>query len=103
MKLRAAWGMTKYEEAYKELQKVHDWLASVNQATARRLDEGFDQTLTVNKLGLLAELRRLLESTNMIESCFSRADDLCRNVKRWRDANRAWRWGGTVLLEAERG
>jgi len=102
MKLWTAWEMTRYDEAYKELQKVHDWLASINQAAARSLDEGFDQTLTVNKLGLPAELRRLLGSTNMIESCFSRADDLCRNVKRWRNANMAWRWGGTVLLEAER-
>jgi len=38
----------------------------------------------------------------MFESCFSRADDLCRDVKRWRNANMAWRWGGTVLLGAER-
>jgi len=48
------------------------------------------------------ELRRLFGSTNLIESCFSRADDLCGNVKRWRDANMAWRWGGTALLEAEK-
>jgi hypothetical protein len=59
--------------------------------------------LTVNRLGLPVELRRVFSSTNMIESCFSRAGDLCRNVKWWRDANMAWRWGGTVLLEAERG
>jgi hypothetical protein len=31
----------------------------------------------------------------------SRASDLCRNVKRWRDANTARRWAGTVLREAE--
>jgi len=101
-KLWTAWGMTKYQEAHKELQKVHDWLASVNQAAARSLDEGFEQTLTVTRLGLPEELRRLFSSTNIIENCFSRADDLCRNVKRWRNANMAWRWGGTVLLEAER-
>jgi len=103
MKLHAAWGMSRYEEAYKELQKVHDCLASINEAVARSLDERFEQTLTVNKLGLPEELRRLFGSTNMIESCLSRADDLCRNVKRWRDANMAWRWAGTMLLEAERG
>ena len=68
MKLQAAWGMSRYEEAYKELQKVHDWLASINEAAARSLDEGFAQTLTVNKLGLPQELRRLFGSTNMIES-----------------------------------
>lgn len=38
----------------------------------------------------------------MIESCFLRADDLCRQIKRWPNANMAWRRGGTVLLEADR-
>jgi hypothetical protein len=60
-------------------------------------------TVPDEPLALPGELRRLFSSTNMIESCFSRADDLCRNVKRWRDANMAWRWAGTVLLEADRG
>jgi hypothetical protein len=45
----------------------------------------------------------LFGSTNVIESCLLRADDLCRNVKRWRNASMAWRWTGTMLLEAERG
>jgi transposase-like protein len=102
MKLRSAWGMTDYQEAKKELYKVHDWLASINQAAARSLDEGFEESLTVNRLGLSEQLRRLFSSTNIIESCFSLADDLCHNVKRWHDGNMAWRWAGTVLLEAEK-
>jgi putative transposase len=102
MKLRAAWSMTKYEDALKELCKIHDWLASINQAAAKSLEEAFEETLTVNRLGLPENLRRVLSSTNIIESCFSLADDLCRNVKNWRDANMAWRWAGTVLLEVEK-
>jgi len=102
MKLKMAWGISGYEEALEELRKVRDWLASINQAAAKGLEEGFEQTLTVTRLGLPDELRRLFGSTNPIESCFSRADDLCGNVKRWRNANMAWRWGGTVLQEAEK-
>lgn len=102
MKLRAAWSMTKYEDALKELCKIHDWLASINQAAAKSLEEGFEETLTVNRLSLPENLRRTFSSTNTIESCFSLADDLCRNVKHWRDANMAWRWAGTVLLEVEK-
>lgn len=102
MKLRAAWGMTDYQEAKKQLYKVHDWLASINQAAAKSLEEGLEQTLTINGLGLPEQLRKLFRSTNIIESCFSLADDLCGNVKRWRDANMAWRWAGTVLMEAEK-
>jgi len=32
MKLRTAFGMTDYDEALKELRKVHDWLASISEA-----------------------------------------------------------------------
>jgi transposase-like protein len=101
MKLRMAWGMTEYDKAYQELRKVHDWLASINQAAAESLEEGMEETLTINRLGLPSQLRRLFASTNLIESCFSRAGDLCRGVKHWRDGNMAQRWAGTVLLEAE--
>jgi transposase-like protein len=101
LKLRLAWGMTDYQKAYQELRKVHDWLASINQAAAESLEEGMEETLTINRLSLPPQLRRLFASTNIIESCFSRAGDLCRGVKRWRDGNMAQRWAGTVLLEAE--
>ena len=102
LKLRAAWNMTEYVEAKQQLEKVHDWLATINVAAARSLEEALEETLTVNRLGLSPELRRALSTTNLIESSFSLADDLCRNVKRWRDANMAWRWAGTVLQEAQR-
>ena len=57
--------------------------------------------MQANRVGLPEQLSRLFSSTNITESCFSPADDLCGNVKRWRDANMAWRWAGTVLLEVE--
>jgi len=94
--------MTDYDQARQELRKVQAWLASINQAAARSLEEGFEETLTVNRLQLPPQLRRLFSSMNIIESCFSLTGDLCRNVKRWRNANMAWRWAGTVLLEAEK-
>jgi transposase-like protein len=102
MKLNVAWEMTDYAQARQELKKIQTWLASINQAAARSLEEGFEETLTVNRLQLPSQLRRLLASTNIIESCFSLTGDLCRNVKRWRNANMAWRWAGTILLEAEK-
>jgi len=102
MKLKAAFGMTDHGEAVKELRKVQDWLGSINAAAAKSLQEGFEELLTVTKLQLPPSLRKTFAHTNLIESSFSIADDLCRNVKRWRNANMAWRWGGTVLLEAEK-
>ena len=100
LKLKMAWGMTDYDQAFKELRKVHDWLASINQAAAS-LEEGLEETLTINRLGLPPQLRRIFSSTNLIESCFSWAGDLCRGVKRWRDGNMACRWAASVLLDAQ--
>ena len=102
MKLKAAFSMTDHAEALKELRKVHDWLVSISDAAAGSLDEGFEELLTVNKLKLPASLRKLFGSTNMIESCYSVAGDLCRNVKRWRGEGMARRWAGAVLLETEK-
>ena len=60
-----------------------------------------EETLTINRLGLPSPLPRRFSSTNIIESCSSRAGDLCRGAKRWRDGNLAERWAGAVLLKAE--
>jgi putative transposase len=102
MKLRAAFGMTDYNEALKELGKVHQWLMTISEVAANSLQEGFEELLTVHKLKLSGLHKKLLGSTNMIESCLSIVDDLCRNVKHWRNENMAVRWAGSVLLEAEK-
>jgi len=102
MKLRAAFGMTDYNEAFKELGKVHQWLMTISEAAANSLQEGFEELLTVHKLRLSALHKRLLGNTNMIESCLSIVNDLCRNVKNWRNENMVVRWAGSVLLEAEK-
>jgi transposase-like protein len=102
IKLKAAFGMTDHTEALKELTKVRDWLMSVSDAAASSLDEGLEELLTVNKLKLPASLKKLFGSTNMIESCYSVAGDLCHNVKRWRGESMAMRWAGAMLLETER-
>lgn len=101
MKLKAAFGTTDCAEALKELRKVHDWLMEINDAAAASLEEGFEDLLTVNKLKLPPSLKKAFGSTNMIESCYSVAGELCRNVKRWRGANMAMRWAGAVLIETE--
>ena len=101
MKLKAAFGMTDYAEALKELRKVHNWLMSISDAAAGSLEEGFEELLTVNKFKMPALLKKLFGSTNMIESCYSLTGDLCRNVKRWRGEGMARRWAGAMLLETE--
>jgi transposase-like protein len=65
--------------------------------------EGLDEILTVTRLGLPIDLRRSLACTNIIESMNSVIRQVCRNVKRWRDARMALRWTGAAMLEASKG
>ena len=48
------------------------------------------------------ELRRSLASTNIIESMNSVIRQVCRNVKRWRDAKMALRWTAAGMFEAKK-
>lgn len=60
-----------------------------------------EETLTVHKLRMPEMLRKSLASTNIIESAFSVAEDLCRRVKRRREGDHRERWAGSALLLAE--
>lgn len=102
LKLRAAWDMKSYADAKAALRQVVSYLRNLNPAAAKSLEEAFEETLTVHRLEVPETLRKSLRSTNIIESCFSTTRDLCLNVKRWRNADMAWRWAGTMLLEAEK-
>ena len=70
---------------------------------SRSILEGLDEILTVVRLGLPLELRRSLASTNIIESMNSVIRQVCRNVKRWRNAKMALRWTATGMFEAKKG
>jgi transposase-like protein len=57
----------------------------------------------VIRLGLPRELRRSLASTNIIGSMNAVIRQVCRYVKRWRDAKMALRWTASGMLEAAKG
>ena len=65
--------------------------------------EGIDEMLTVNRLGLPAQLRRSLACTNSIENVMGTVRRVCRNVKRWRNASMALRWTSAGMMEATKG
>jgi putative transposase len=73
-----------------------------NPSAARSLEEGLDETPTVHRLNVPAELRRTLRSRNPIESAFSIVRVACRNVKRWHPGDQRERWLGSGLVVAER-
>jgi transposase-like protein len=100
-KLLAAYGLLDYAEAKKALEQIHRELDRINPSAARSLEEGMEETLTVHKLQMPEMLRKSLASTNIIESAFSVAEELCRRVKRWREGDHRERWAGSALLLAE--
>jgi len=101
-KLQNAYAMSEYADAKRALERLHRELMELNPSAARSLEEGMEETLTVHRLRVPAQLRRTLASTNVIESAFSIVETVCRNVKRWRAGDQIERWVGSGLLVAER-
>src|SRR6202050_5656535 len=94
-KLQNAYAITEYAEAKRALERLHRELMELNPSAARSLEEGMEETLTVQRLRVPAQLRRTLASTNVIESAFSIVETVCRNVKRWRAGDHIERWVGS--------
>jgi transposase-like protein len=103
MRLRAAWSQPSEKEARAELEATVRWLEAINPSAARSLQEGLEETLTLQRLGLAEELQRSLSSTNLIESALARTGAFTQRVKRWRGGKMRQRWCATALLEAEKG
>jgi len=101
-KLSAAYGMNDVTEARRALEKVFDELVKLSEPAAGSLMEGMEETLTVHKLRLGSDLKRMLSTTNSIESMFSMARRYKRNVKRWKNYKHIERTLVTTLLEAEK-
>lgn len=102
-RLRAAWAKSDVVAAERELRAVARWLRGFSPMAARSLEEGLEETLTLQRLGVNDALLQSLSSTNLIESCFSRTADWTRRVRRWRGGPMLLRWSAAALLVAETG
>lgn len=60
-----------------------------------------EQTLTVQKLGLPAQLRRGLRTTNAIESANSQFRSTVRRISRFTTGEQALRWVAVAALRVE--
>lgn len=100
-KLQAAYEQPTYDKAKVALKRVRSELALMNQSAARSLDEGFEETLTLHRLGLAEELRLSFATTNAIESIQAHIGRLTDHVDRYRNSEQKQRWVGTALLEIE--
>jgi transposase-like protein len=67
-KLQAAYEQPTYDSAKTSLLKIRTELKTTNLSAVKSLDEGFEETLTLHRLGLFQELGTSLKTTNLIES-----------------------------------
>lgn len=100
-RLQRAYDRPTYGEAKKQLLKIRAELAEINESAARSLDDGFEETLTLHRVGLYALLGRSLKTTNILESVNSQVEDRCCQVDHWQNSSQKQRWLAAALLDIE--
>src|SRR3712207_522364 len=101
--LRQAWELDDAAKAERLLCNLVRTLEPRAPSAAAAILEGLEEILTVVRLGLPRELRRSLACTNIVENILGSVRRVCRNAKRWRDADMALRWTAAAMLEAAKG
>jgi transposase-like protein len=100
-RLQEAYGKPTYEEARRELRKIRGELELINQSAVASLDEGFEETLTLHRLGLFPLLGRSLKTTNCLESINALAEERCGRIDYWKNSNQKQRWLASALIDIE--
>ena len=73
----------------------------INTSAAASLDEGFEETLTLHRLGLFQALGVSLKTTNCLESLNAQLGQVTDKVDRWRTSDQKQRWVASALLTIE--
>lgn len=100
-KLQAGYEKPTYDEAKKRLLTVRTELKAVNLSAVASLDEGFEETLTLHRLGMFKELGISLKTTNIVENINGLLEQRTARVTRWKTSDQRQRWVATALLEIE--
>ena len=101
--LRQAWELDDAEKAETLIRNLARRLERDWYGVSASILEGIDEMLTVTRLGLPRQLRRLLACTNIIENVMGTVRRVCRNVKYWRSPSMALRWAAAAMQEATKG
>ena len=101
VRLQRAYERPTYEEAKRDLKAMRAELDELNQSAVASLDEGFEETLTLHRLGVFPLVGRSLKTTNVLESVNAQAEQRCGRVDRWRNSNHKQRWLAAALIDIE--
>ncbi len=100
-KLQAAYERPTYAAAQAALLRVRAELKVANESAVKSLDEGFEETLTLHRLGIFRELGSSLKTTNCLESINAQIARRIGRVTSWRTADQKHRWVAAALLDIE--
>jgi putative transposase len=100
-KLQDAYNQTSYELAKKALGAIRQELRQINQSAANSLDEGLEETLMLQRLGMFEKLGTSFKTTNCIENVNRGLEQYTGRVSRWHHSDQRRRWVATALLEIE--
>jgi transposase-like protein len=100
-RLQHAYERPTYEEAKRELLKIRKELEDRNQSAVTSLDDGFEETLTLHRLGLFSVLGRSLKTTNCMESVNAMIEQRCGKVDRWQNSSQRQRWLAATMFDVE--
>lgn len=100
-RLQKAYEKPTYEEATTALNRLKPELKLINESALASLEEGFEETLTLHRLGLFPHLGISLKTTNCIESVMSLVSQYTNKVDCWKNSSQKHRWIASALLEIE--
>lgn len=100
-RLQQAYELSTYKEAKKALLELHTEIRTLNRSAANSMMEGFEETLTLHRLGVFEQLGKSLKTTNSIESLNSQLGKYLRKVKHWMHSDQRQRWVAMGIMEAE--
>ena len=101
-KLKRAYASENYNEAVSRFGKLKKELKLMNQSALSSLEEGFEETLTLHRLGVFKELGTSLKTTNCIESILSQVAQFTDRVDYWKNSDQRQRWLASALFEIEK-
>jgi transposase-like protein len=100
-RLQEAYEEPSYEKAKEKLLKIRRELEQINRSAVSSLDEGFEETLTLQRLGLFGEMGISFKTTNSMESLMALIGQKTDKVDYWRNSDQKHRWLAATLLDIE--